>query len=156
MSSSLFSSSASLFHYFSACNNEKLGYNVPAWARSRVYKRRARLIPLGLGLTVEDSRSAKFLVQCMSVLYFFRSLTHSLIQDDDTTCSLALSSQGSNTDLDPLTDSLVEFGYDFSDAGGHRSNMTGQSRHLQRQAQPSPLAATSARAPTQSSRGKIK
>ena len=81
------------------------------------------------------------------------------VQDDDTTCSLALSSQGSNTDLDPLTDSLVELGFDFSDAGagGHRSNMTGQQRHhLQRQAQPSPLATTSARAPAQSSRGKLR
>ena len=78
---------------------------------------------------------------------------------DDTTCSLALSSQGSNTDLDPLTDSLVELGFDFSDAGagGHRSNMTGQQRHhLQRQAQPSPLATTLARAPAQSSRGKLR
>ena len=78
------------------------------------------------------------------------------IQDDDTTCSFALSSQGSNTDLDPLADSLeVEFGYDLTDAGGRRSNMTGQSQRLHRQAQPSPLATTSARAPAQSSRGAL-
>lgn len=78
------------------------------------------------------------------------------IQDDDTTCSLALSSQGSNTDLDPLADSLeVEFGYDITDAGARRSNMTGQSQRLHRQVQPSPLATTSARAPAQSSRGAL-
>ena len=85
------------------------------------------------------------------------------LQDDDTTCSLALSSQGSNTDLDPLVDSLdLEFGYNLTDAGGRRSNMTGQSsRHLHnRQVQPSPLATTAARAPhAQSSRstpGKVR
>ena len=69
------------------------------------------------------------------------------IQDYD---SLALSSpHGSNTDLDPLVDSFeAEFGYNFTDVVGRRSNITGQSRRLHRQAQPSSLATTSARATT--------
>ena len=100
---------------------------------------------------VAEDKSAKLHV--LGLLFLF---THSFIQDDDTTCSLALSSQGSNTDLDPLSDSLeVELGYDFTDASGRRSNVTGQSRHLHRQAHPSPLATTSARAPVQSSRSAL-
>ena len=77
-------------------------------------------------------------------------MSYGCLQDEDT--SLALSSHGSNTDLDPLLDSLeLEFGYDFTDPGSQRSNVTGQSRR-QGTAQPSPLVTTSNRARASSGR----